>query len=93
MWARTKHRTEVLKDLMQRLDNDLQAFLCKSMVVLNGVKLALYTNRVTIKYGITQVDSTVVVDGNGKIVFTQSWSFWLSTTKGCFNKSSGLGQC
>jgi hypothetical protein len=30
---------------------------------------ALDTDRATIKYGITQVDSTVVVDGNGKIAF------------------------
>ena len=27
------------------------------------------TGGVTVKYGITQVDSTVVVDGNGNIVF------------------------
>jgi len=47
--------------------NDLQAFIAK-----NGSpqwKAALDTVGVTIKYGITQVDSTVVVDGNGNIVF------------------------
>jgi thiol-disulfide isomerase/thioredoxin len=47
--------------------NDLQAFIAK-----NGSPQwmsALDTDRATIKYGITQVDSTVVVDGNGKIVF------------------------
>jgi len=47
--------------------NDLQAFIAK-----NGNpqwNAALDTDRVTIKYGITQVDSTVVVDGNGNIVF------------------------
>lgn len=48
--------------------NDLQAFIAK-----NGSPqwmAALDTDRATIKYGITQVDSTVVVDGSGKIVFT-----------------------
>ncbi len=47
--------------------NDLQAF-----VVKNGSpqwNAALDTGGVTIKYGITQVDSTVVIDGNGNIVF------------------------
>ena len=47
--------------------NDLQAFIAK-----NGSPqwmAALDTDRATIKYGITQVDSTVVVDGNGKIAF------------------------
>jgi thiol-disulfide isomerase/thioredoxin len=48
--------------------NDLQAFITK-----NGSpqwNAALDTDRATIKYGITQVDSTIVVDGNGNIVFT-----------------------
>ena len=47
--------------------NDLQAFIAK-----NGSpqwNAALDTGGVTIKYGITQVDSTVVVDVNGNIVF------------------------
>jgi peroxiredoxin len=47
--------------------NDLKDFIAK-----NGSpqwNAALDTDRVTIKYGITQVDSTVVVDSNGKIVF------------------------
>jgi thiol-disulfide isomerase/thioredoxin len=47
--------------------NDIQAFIAK-----NGSpqwNAALDTDRVTIKYGITQVDSTIVVDGNGNIVF------------------------
>jgi thiol-disulfide isomerase/thioredoxin len=47
--------------------NDLQAFVAK-----NGSpqwNAALDIGRVTIKYGITQVDSTVVIDGNGNIVF------------------------
>lgn len=46
---------------------DLQGFIAK-----NGSPqwmAALDTGGVTIKYGITQVDSTVVVDGNGKIAF------------------------
>ena len=53
--------------LSAETDNDLQAFVAK-----NGSpqwNAALDTGRVTIKYGITQVDSTVVVDGNGNIVF------------------------
>jgi thiol-disulfide isomerase/thioredoxin len=48
--------------------NDLQAFIAK-----NGSprwNAALDTDGVTIRYGITQVDSTIVVDGNGNIVFT-----------------------
>jgi peroxiredoxin len=47
--------------------NDLHAFIAK-----NGSpkwNAALDTGGVTIKYGITQVDSTVVVDSNGKILF------------------------
>lgn len=47
--------------------NDLQVFIAK-----NGSpqwNATLDTGGVTIKYGITQVDSTVVVDGNGNIVF------------------------
>ena len=46
---------------------DLQGFIAK-----NGSPqwmAALDTGGVTIKYGITQVDSTIVVDGNGKIAF------------------------
>jgi thiol-disulfide isomerase/thioredoxin len=47
--------------------NDVQAF-----IAMNGSpqwKAALDTVGLTIKYGITQVDSSVVVDGNGNIVF------------------------
>jgi len=49
-------------------DSDLRTFILK-----NGNpqwNAALDTSGVTIRYGITQVDSTVVVDSNGNIVFT-----------------------
>lgn len=48
--------------------NDLKIFIAK-----NGSprwNAALDTDRATIKYGITQVDSTIVLDGKGNIVFT-----------------------
>jgi thiol-disulfide isomerase/thioredoxin len=47
--------------------NDLQAFIAK--YGSSQWNAALDTVGLTIKYGITQVDSTVVVDGNGNIVF------------------------
>jgi len=60
-------RREGAQGLNAETGNDLQAFIAK-----NGSpkwNAALDTDRATIKYGITQVDSTVVVDGNGKIAF------------------------
>ena len=68
--------------------NDSQAFMAK-----NGSpqwNAALDTGGVTIKYGITQVDSTVVLDRYWKHSIREYWSSWLSTTKGCFGKSSDV---
>ncbi|MGB7955329.1 MAG: TlpA disulfide reductase family protein [Candidatus Nitrosopolaris sp.] len=67
MWA-AQNIGQSAQGLDAETSNDLQAFLAK--YGSPQWSAALDTNRVTIKYGITQVDSTVVVDGNGKIVFT-----------------------
>jgi thiol-disulfide isomerase/thioredoxin len=67
LWA-TQNIGQSAQGLNAESGNDLQAFIAK-----NGSpqwNAALDTDRVTIKYGITQVDSTVVVDVNGNIVFT-----------------------
>ena len=66
MWA-AQNIGENSQGLNAETGRDLQAFIAK-----NGSpewNAALDTDRVTIKYGITQVDSTVVVDSNEDIVF------------------------
>jgi hypothetical protein len=49
-------------------ENDMKAFLSK--YCSPEWKGTFDTGRVSIKYGITQVDSTVVLDDNGNIVLT-----------------------
>lgn len=66
LWA-AQNIGENSQGLNAETGRDLQAFIAK-----NGSpewNAALDTDRVTIKYGITQVDSTVVVDSNEDIVF------------------------
>jgi peroxiredoxin len=67
LWA-SQNIGKSVQGLNAETINDLKAFIAK-----NGSpqwNAALDTDRVTIKYGITQVDSTVVLDGNGNIVLT-----------------------
>jgi thiol-disulfide isomerase/thioredoxin len=49
-------------------ESDLQSFIAK--YGSPKWKGALDTDRVSIKYGVTEVDSTIVVDSNGNIVMT-----------------------
>jgi hypothetical protein len=66
LWA-PQNIVQSAQGLNAETANDVQAFIAK-----NGSpqwNAALDTGGVTIKYGTTQVDSTVVVDGNGNIVF------------------------
>jgi thiol-disulfide isomerase/thioredoxin len=68
LWAAQNIGGQSAQGFNAETGSDLQAFIAK-----NGSpqwNAALDTDRVTIKYGITQVDSTIVVDGNGNIVFT-----------------------
>jgi len=67
LWA-LQNIGQIAQGLNAETDNDLQSFIAK-----NGSpqwNAALDTDRVTINYGITQVDSTVVVDSNGNVVLT-----------------------
>lgn len=67
LWA-SQNIGQSVQGLNAETVNDLKAFIAK-----NGSpqwNAALDTDGVTIKYGITQVDSTVVLDGNGNIVLT-----------------------
>jgi len=66
LWA-SQNIGQSAQGLNAETDNDLQAFIAK-----NGSpqwKAALDTVGLTIRYGITQVDSTVVLDSTGNIVF------------------------
>ena len=66
MWA-PQNIGQSAQGLNAETANDLQAFIAK-----NGSpqwNAALDTGGVTIKFGITQVDSTVVLDCTGNIVF------------------------
>ena len=47
-------------------ESDLQSFIAK--YGSTEWKAALDTDRVSIKYGVTEVDSTIVVDANGNLV-------------------------
>ena len=49
-------------------ESDLQAFIAK--YGNTEWKGSLDIDKVSMKYGVTEVDSTVVVDGNGNIVMT-----------------------
>jgi thiol-disulfide isomerase/thioredoxin len=67
LWA-AQNIGQSSQGLNAETDNNLEGFIAK-----NGSpqwNAALDTDRVTIKYGITQIGSTVVLDGNGNIVFT-----------------------
>ncbi|MGB8933778.1 MAG: TlpA disulfide reductase family protein [Candidatus Nitrosopolaris sp.] len=67
LWA-TQNIGQSAQGFKSETVSDLQAFIAKyGSPQWNA---ALDTDTVAIKYGITRVDSTVVVDGNGKIVFT-----------------------
>lgn len=69
MWA-PQNVGQSAQGLNAETDKDLQTFIMK-----NGSpqwNAALDAGEVTIKYGVTQVDSTIIVDGNGNIVFTNS---------------------
>jgi peroxiredoxin len=67
LWAAQNIGGQSAQGFNAETGSDLQAFIAKyGSTQWNA---ALDTDRVTIKYGITQVDSTVLIDSTGKIVF------------------------
>src|SRR5712691_675424 len=67
LWAAQNIGGQSAQGFNAESGSDLQAFIAKyGSPQWNA---ALDTDRVTIKYGITQVDSTVLIDSTGKIVF------------------------
>ena len=67
LWAAQNIGGQTAQGFNAETGSDLQAFVAKyGSPQWNA---ALDTDRVTIKYGITQVDSTVLIDSTGKIVF------------------------
>jgi hypothetical protein len=66
IWAAQNIGGQSAQGLNAETDSDLLSFITKyGSPGWNGT---LDTDRVSIKYGITEVDSTVVIDSNGNIV-------------------------
>jgi thiol-disulfide isomerase/thioredoxin len=66
LWAAQNIDGQSAQGFNAETESDLQSFIAK--YGSTEWKGALDTDRVSIKYRVTEVDSTIVVDGNGNIV-------------------------